>query len=151
MHKTCIALVIGTMAVAPAVASAASGVMSAVSQFVDGFNKGDGKMLASACADETSIIDEFTPYEWHGKGACTNWWRAYVADAKKNGITEGHVTLFTPSHIDVVEDRAYVVALADYAYKAKGKSMKEVGSTFTVALRKDTNGWFVVGWAWSKH
>jgi ketosteroid isomerase-like protein len=151
MHKILIVLVIAAMAAAPAVASAASGVMSAVSQFVDGFNKGDMKMFTSACADEVSVIDEFAPYEWHGPGACAKWWSDYEADAKKNGITDGHVTLITPSHIDVVEDRAYVVASADYAYKEKGKPMKEVGSTFTVALRKETDGWFIIAWAWSKH
>ena len=151
MHKILIALVIAAVASTPVVASAATGVMSAVSQFVDGFNKGDMKMLASACADEVSIIDEFPPYQWHGPGACAKWSSDYAADAKKNGITDGHVTLITPSHIDVVEDRAYVVASADYTYKEKGKAKKEVGSIFTVALQKDTDGWHIIGWAWSKH
>jgi ketosteroid isomerase-like protein len=151
MHKILIALVIAAVASAPAVASAASGVMAAVSQFVDGFNKGDMKMLTSACADEVSIIDEFPPYEWHGPGACAKWSSDYEADAKKNSITDGHVTLITPSHIDVVGDRAYVVAAADYAYKEKGKALKEVGSIFTVALQKGTDGWRIIGWAWSKH
>ena len=151
MHKILIALVIVAVASVPAVAPAASGVMSAVSQFVDGFNKGDMKMLASACADEVSIIDEFPPYQWHGHGACAKWSSDYEADAKKNGITDGHITLITPSHIDVVEDRAYVVASADYAYKEKGKALKEVGSILTVALQKDMDGWRIVAWAWSKH
>jgi hypothetical protein len=70
MRKIFIALVIAAVASAPAVASAASGVVSAASQFVDGFNKGDMRMLASACADEVFIIDEFPPYAWHGPGAC---------------------------------------------------------------------------------
>jgi ketosteroid isomerase-like protein len=122
-----------------------------VNQFVDCFNEGVMKMLTSACADEVSIIDEFPPYEWNGPGACAKWSSDYEADAKKNGITDGHVTLTTPSHIDVVGDRAYVVASADYAYKEKGKALKEVGSIFTIALRKDANGWRIIGWAWSKH
>jgi len=108
-------------------------------------------MLRSACADEVSIIDEFSPYEWHGAGACAKWSSDYDADAKKNGITEGHVTLSKPSHIDVVGDRAYVVGPANYAYKEKGKSVKEVGSVFTIALQKSTSGWRIIGWAWAKH
>ena len=67
--------------------------MAVVNQFVDGFNNGDIKMLTSACADEVSIIDEFSTYEWHGAGACAKWSSDYDADAKKMGITEGHVTL----------------------------------------------------------
>jgi hypothetical protein len=43
------------------------------------------------------------------------------------------------------------VGSADYAYKEKGKAMKEVGSIFTIALQKDTNGWHIIGWALSKH
>ena len=39
--------------------------MTAVHQFVEGFNKGDTKMLSSACADGVSIIDEFPPHEAH--------------------------------------------------------------------------------------
>ena len=151
VNKIVIALMIAVVAAGPAVASEETEVMAAVNQFMDGFNNGDIKMLRSACADEVSIIDEFPPYQWHGPGACAKWSSDYEVDAKKNRITDGHVTLITPSHIDVVEDRAYVVASADYAYKEKGKALKEVGSIFTVALQKDMDGWRIVAWAWSKH
>ena len=68
-------------------------MLAAVRQFVDGFNKGDEKIMAGSCADEVSIIDEFPPHEWHGAGACATWSKAYDADAKKNGITDGVVVL----------------------------------------------------------
>ena len=42
----------------------------AVKKFVDGFNKGDVKMFTSVRADQTSIIDEFPPYAWHGAESC---------------------------------------------------------------------------------
>ena len=151
VNKIVIALMIAVVAAGPAVASEETEAMAVVNQFVDGFNKGDIKMLTSACADEVSIIDEFSPYEWHGAGACAKWSSDYDANAKKNGITEGHVTLSKPSHIDVVGDRAYVVGPANYAYKEKGKSVKEVGSVFTIALQKSTSGWRIIGWAWAKH
>src|SRR5512134_3276330 len=83
-------------------------VMAAVHQFVDAFNKGDTKAAAAVCADETSIIDEFPPHEWHGAGACAKWMADYDVDAKKNSITDGVVTLGTPKHVDVTADRAYV-------------------------------------------
>ena len=125
--------------------------MVPVHQFVDGFNKGDTKTAAAACADQTSIIDEFPPHEWHGAGACAKWMNDYDADAKKNGITNGIVTLNKPRHIDITADRAYVVIPANYTFKKKGKPVKETGSILTLALQKGAAGWRITGWAWTKH
>ena len=150
MHKSFIALTIAVLATGPAVASEESDVMAPLHQFVDGFNKGDTKSALAACAEQTSIIDEFPPHEWHGAGACSNWANDFDADAKKNGITDGIVTLGKPRHVDVTGDRAYVVIPTDYTFKQNGKEMKETASTFTFALQKGTAGWKIIGWAWSK-
>jgi len=146
-----VAVLVITVA-APATAQAGrADVMALVRQFIDGFNKGDVKSALAACADQASIIDEFPPYEWHGPGACAKWANDYDADAKKNGVTDGTVTLGTPKHVDVAGDRAYVVVPADYAYKMKGKAMKETGSTFTLVMQKSAAGWRLTGWAWAKN
>src|SRR5690348_3260365 len=89
-------------------------VLAPEHQFVDGFNKGDMKTMLATCAEQTSILDEFPPYEWHGAGACSKWAADYDADAKKNVITDGKVTLSAPTHVDIVADRAYVVVPANY-------------------------------------
>ena len=68
------------------------------------------KAVAATCADQAFIIDEFPPHEWHGAGACAKWMDDYDADAKKNGITDGIVTLGVPLHVDVTADRAYVAS-----------------------------------------
>lgn len=125
-------------------------VMAAVNRFGTGYNTGDLKMMNSACAEQTSIVDEFPPHEWHGAGACATWFKDYDIDAKKNGITDGQVTLGTPSHVDVTGDRAYVVVPASYTFKMKGAPMKEVGSSLTIALQKDKTGWRITGWTWTK-
>lgn len=125
-------------------------VMAAVHQFVDGFNKGDTKTALAACAEQASIIDEFPPYVWQGTDACLNWANDYDADAKKNGITDGSVTLGSPRHVDIAGDRAYVVVPTNYTYKKKGALVKEIGSTLLVALQKRADGWRITGWAWSK-
>ena len=151
MQKIIIALTIAVATAGPAVASEKTEVVVAVNQFVEGFNKGDMKMLTSACTDQVSIIDEFSPYEWHGKRSCAKWASDYEADARNNGITNGVVTLSKPRHVDVSGDRAYVVGAANYAYKAKGKPANEVGSIFTVALHKGTSGWRIIGWSWAKN
>ncbi len=150
MHRIFFALGVAALAAGPTAAAQETDVMVPVLQFVDAFNKGDTKTAAAACADQTSIIDEFPPHEWHGAGACLTWMNAYDANARKNGITEGIVTLSDPVHIDITRDRAYVVARANYAYKEHGKPVTETGSLFTVALQKGPAGWRIIGWAWAK-
>ena len=151
MHNVFIALAAAVLAAGPTAAAQKTDVMVPVHQFVDSFNKGDTKTAAAACADQTSIIDEFPPHEWHGAGACSKWMNDYDADAKKNGITDGVVTLSTPRHIDITADRAYVVVPANYTFKKKGKLVKEIGSMITLALQKGHAGWRITGWAWAKH
>ncbi|HVN35093.1 MAG TPA: nuclear transport factor 2 family protein [Casimicrobiaceae bacterium] len=150
MRRVSVALFAALLAAAPAFAADKDDVMASVKQFVDGFNKGDVKSALAACAEQTSIVDEFPPHEWHGPGACAAWANDFDADAKKNGITDGKVTLGKPRHVDVAGDRAYVVVPASYAYKLKGKPTKETGSMLTIALQKGASGWRMTGWAWTK-
>ena len=146
-----IALCAAVLAAGPAAASEKTDVMVPVHQFIDGFNKGDTKTAVATCADQTSIIDEFPPYEWHGAGACSKWANDFEADAKKNEITDGVVTLGNPRHVDIAADRAYVVVPANFAFKVKGKPVKETGSTMTLTLHKGEAGWRITGWAWAKN
>jgi hypothetical protein len=132
-------------------ASAQSDVMATVNQFVDGFNKGDVKSALAACAPSAIIIDDFSPHEWSGAGACATWVAAYGADADKRGITDGVVTLATPWRVDVTGERAYAVIPATYAYKQHGKPVTETGAVITIALQKLPAGWRITGWAWSRH
>ena len=149
IQKVFLALALTALSAGPALATDKEDVMKVLHQFMDGLSKGDIKSAVAACADETSIIDEFPPYEWHGAGACSKWVEDFDIDAKKNDITDGVVTLSNAKHLNVTGDRAYVVVPADYAYKVKGKPIKQVGSIFTVALQKGPSGWRITGWAWS--
>jgi hypothetical protein len=154
MKRRRIALFLATLATfstAQTSGSAQTAVLASVHGFVDGFNKGDTKKLLAACADQTSILDEFPPHEWHGEGACAKWASDFDADAKKNGITDGAVTLGDPSHVDITSDRAYVVIPADYTFKQRGKPVSEIGSIITLTLKKGAAGWRITGWAWAKH
>ena len=150
MQKIATALVVAVFSTGPALAADKDDVMVPVRQFVDGFNKGDVKTALAACAEQTSIIDEIPPHEWHGAGACSAWANDFDADAKKNGITDGVVTLGKPRHVDVSGDHAYVVVPANYSFKQKGKPAKETGSTLTIALQKGANGWRMTAWTWTK-
>ena len=145
-----IAIAVAAFVVTPAGASPTTDVMATVRQFVNSFNRGDAKTAAAACADETYIIDEFPPHEWHGAGACLEWMNAYDANARKTGVTKGRVTLGHARHVDITGSRAYVVVPANYFYSLKGKPVREIGSMFTVVLQKGAAGWRIVAWSWTK-
>ena len=149
MRRMLLALAI-VLAALSATASDKTDAIATVHQFVDGFNKGDVASALATCASPVSIVDEFPPYAWQGPKACADWAHDYDADAKKNGITDGKVTLGKPLHVDVSGDRAYVVVPAKYAFKQKGKPVAEPASLLTVALQKGPGGWRITGWAWSK-
>jgi ketosteroid isomerase-like protein len=148
MRSTLIALTLAFLAPA-ASAQVPADVMAPIRQFLDGFNKGDVPSALAACAAETSILDEFAPYEWNGAGACAKWASDYDADAKRKGITAGAVALGTPRFHDVSGDRAYVVLPASYEVTQKGKQIKQSGSVMTVGLRKTATGWKITAWSWA--
>lgn len=147
MRKAILALALTTAAAPPARAQQAD-VVAVVNKFIDGFNKGDIAAALSTCAPNAAIIDEFAPFAWHG---CDTWANAYDADAKLHGITDGSVTLGKPWHVDIVGTSAYVVGPGSYAYKQKGKPVKETLSTFAVVLQKGAAGWKITSWSWAKH
>lgn len=131
-------------------ASEQAAVMKTVHQYVDSLNKGDLPNVIAACAKESSIVDEFPPYQWHGKDTCARWVKELAAYNKANGLTAGFNTLREPERIDVTGDNAYVVVKADYRYTVEGKKGAEIGAMFTVALHKQEDGWKITGWSWSR-
>lgn len=150
MRKLLIATITAVLLASPAFASDESDVMAVVFGFVNAFNKGDVNSVLATCAEQTSIIDEFPPHEWHGAGACGKWAGDYDADAKKNNITDGAVKLHKPRHVDVTGDHAYVVVAADYSFRKNGKPMKETASTLTIAMEKSKGAWHITAWSWAK-
>src|SRR6185295_11116823 len=81
-HRILLSLAVAALAASPTFAAEKDEVMKPLHQFVDGLNKGDIKSAVAACADQTSIIDEFPPHAWHGTGACSKWAEDFDADAK---------------------------------------------------------------------
>jgi ketosteroid isomerase-like protein len=148
MHKTFILLAFALIGARTVVASQETDVMAPVRQFVDGFNKSDLKMAQSACADRSLIIDDFPPHAWAGAGATAKWLHDYDSYAKRNGITEGTVTLGKPRHIDVTGNDAYVVVPTEFSLKKKGEPVKETG-LMTLVLHKEGGGWRIAAWSWA--
>jgi hypothetical protein len=107
----------------------------------------NSKDALAACADETSIIDDIPPHEWHGPGACVKWLSDLSAYLKSTKISDVTCALLKPWQIVISADRAYVVVPVTFTYKQSGKDMKALGSVLTVALRKDATNWRIIGWA----
>jgi ketosteroid isomerase-like protein len=55
-----------------------------------------------------------------------------------------------PRHMDVTGDSAYVVVPASMTFSIRGTEVTQSGATFTVALRRQPEGWRIAAWAWAK-
>ena len=114
------------------------------------FNKGDEKAGVATCASPASVVDDFAPHLWQGPTACADWAKAFDAEAAREGMTDGIVTIGTPRHDEVTGNVAYVVVPATFAYKLKGKPVVERGNVFTAVLKKTSAGWHIAAWTWAK-
>jgi ketosteroid isomerase-like protein len=124
--------------------------MTAVRQYVDGFNAGDVKAMAAACADPMQILDGMSPHVWQGPTAAEDWWRDVLAEGEHLGASGYRIALDQPRHVDVNADYGYVVASATMSFDLRGQQVTQVDSVYTVALRKVDGAWRLTAWAWAK-
>lgn len=148
--KSVLALAVTMLTVGPAAATEQDDVVKSIRQWADSLNKGDSAGAIAVCAPETTIIDEFAPHVWQGKGTCAKWVVDLAAFNKSIGLTDGVTTLGKPRRVDITGDRAYVVAPMDFRYKLNGTPDAEIGATWTVALVKTPAGWRITGWCWAR-
>jgi SnoaL-like domain len=125
---------------------AADDAMAPVDQFVDGLNAGDVKKAAATHMPGSPIIDEFAPHHWNSFDA---WLKGFMADSKKNKVTDVHLALAAPTTSTVGAKEAYEVVPNTLTMKVAGKPMEEKG-IFTFALVKTAKGWRIASWAWTK-
>jgi len=125
--------------------------MAAVRQYIDGFNKGDAKVMAATFAVPGSILDGMAPHVWQGPTATQDWYRdVLIIEGEQHGASGYVVTLGEALHNNVTDDSAYVVVPATMTFKVHGKQVVQSGAVFTVALRKLAEGWRIAAWAWAK-
>ena len=148
MNKLLIALMFAVPMAAPARAADGTAVMLVVRNWVDAFNSGDTNSAIATCADQTSIVDDFPPHEWHGAGACSTWFSDFQAMSRSGGITKAAINVGKPWHIDVSAEVAYVVAPTTLSFLRKGAPVKNNG-ILTITLRRGAPGWRITGWVWS--
>jgi ketosteroid isomerase-like protein len=148
VYKHVITCLLAILAAAPAVATDEPAVMSVLRNWVMGFNSGDAKSAIANCADQTSLIDDFPPHEWHGAGACAKWFSDFQTMCRSEGITDAAIALGKPMHIDISAGVAYVVAPTTLTFQRKGVPVKDKG-VLTVTLQGGASDWRITGWAWS--
>jgi hypothetical protein len=135
----------------PAAASDRTDALAIARKFVDAIDKGDAKTMLGDCAAQSAVIDDFPPYHWQGAAGCADWASDFDAFAKKNGITDAHVTLGKPRHVEVTGDRAYLVVPGAFSFRQAGKLVTQGGATWTIALQKFAEGWRITAWSWADH
>ena len=125
-----------------------SEVLVTVTAFADAFNKGDMKAAAATTSpDGVAIVDDIAPHVWSGAGAFDAWGKALADSDKAQGISDDVVTSGKVVRVIIDADRAYVVQLADYAFKQKGVPMQET-SRIVYSLQKGKTGWLITGFTW---
>jgi ketosteroid isomerase-like protein len=121
-----------------------------VRRYVDGFNRGDAKAMAAACADPMQILDGMSPHVWQGPTASDDWYADVLREGEHVGASEYHIILDEPRHVDVKGENAYVVVPATMTFKVQGNQHTQTGSIFTLALRRVGSDWRLTAWAWAK-
>ena len=148
MQKILVSLVVALLACGTASASDKTDVMAVVHKWVETFNGGDTKIMASMCADDAIVLDDFAPHVWQGSSACASWNKDYDAFSKSSAISEPKVVIGKAKHLDIDASYAYLVAPTTYTYNKDGKSVTEAGMV-TMTLHKSASGWKISGWAWA--
>jgi ketosteroid isomerase-like protein len=148
MRALATAIAVSMLASGGVSASERTDVMAVVQQWVDAFNKGDGRTAASYCADGALIIDDFAPHVWQGSAACANWYRDYLAVIAQQQITGPKVAIGKGPHLDLDAGYAYLVTPTTLSFVKAGKPVTEK-AIVTMALKKGSSGWQITGWAWA--
>lgn len=143
------ALAVALVVTAPALASDRDDVLAVVNRFNEYGNALDHGSAAALCADQTLIIDMFSPYTWSGRGACSAWMNAGDAYARQNGISDGVVAFGGAPQVVITEDRAYAAMPTTFTYKVNGEpAAAPLNSIWTYTLRKRPAGWRITGLSW---
>jgi ketosteroid isomerase-like protein len=124
--------------------------LAAVQQYIDAFNRGDVEGMAASFADTAAILDGMPPHLWQGPNATRDWYRDVLAEGEQHGASGYFVTIGDAVHDNVTGDSAYVVVPASMTFTLGDKRVDQTGASFTVALRRQTDGWRIAAWAWTK-
>jgi ketosteroid isomerase-like protein len=147
LAKILIAVAMLVLTSGPASATDKIDAMAIAQKWADTFNKGDFKSDTSVCADDAVIVDDFSPHVWQGRGACTQWYSAFLVYAK-TAITDAKITLGDTQHLDIDSGYGYLVATVTLTYRKAGKPIKEAGIV-TMTMHNIGTGWRMTSMTWA--
>lgn len=122
--------------------------MAIAQKWADTFNNGDFKSDTAVCADDAVIVDDFSPHVWQGRGACTQWYNAFLVYAAKAAITDAKITFGDTQHLDIDSGYGYLVATVALTYRKAGKPIKEAGIVI-MTLHNVGTGWRMTSMTWA--
>ena len=147
------AMALGLILAGPARADTASdtaAVNGVLGAFGTTINKGDIAGFSALYVDTPTLLDEFAPFAWSGKGAIAAWLGDFGAWAKANAVTSTKLELGAPEAVNFAGDRAYVtVPVTIYAGLSTGKTLPTYGQ-FAFLMTRDGAGWKIAGWAYTR-
>jgi hypothetical protein len=125
-------------------------VVAPINTFLEAFNKGDaaGAAATHAATADLVIVDEVSPYVWHGAQAFQSWAADLERHDKAEGVTDQHVALGAVTRVESDGTQAYVIAPSVYTFKQKGVAMR-AAAQMTFTLKKGASGWLIQGWTWT--
>ncbi len=124
--------------------------LAAVHRYIAAFNHGDVAEMASSFDSAATILDGMAPHVWQGSSAVQDWYRDVMTESAHLGASNYDVTVGTPVHNCVSDDRAYLVLPATMTFSRDGARVIQDGAFFTVALRRRSQDWRITAWAWTK-
>jgi hypothetical protein len=148
MRKIAIAFFIAVSMSASVAASDKMDVTAVAQKWADAFNRGDFATSIQPCSGEAVVIDDFPPHVWQLAGACSKWYRDFLAYAAKAAISDARITLGVASHLDVDSGYAYLVVPVGLSFTRSGKPVKDAGIV-TMSLHKAKAGWQITGMTWA--
>ncbi|HTO05477.1 MAG TPA: nuclear transport factor 2 family protein [Myxococcota bacterium] len=128
---------------------APSQLVAMASRMIAAANAGDAKAMASMVADgDHAIIDNFPPFIWTGSNALSSWLDDLARNSEERGMTDPKSRLGATKFIRIEGDRAYVTVEDHFAYKRKGRAVRE-DLLWTFVATQASGDWKLVSWSFS--
>jgi hypothetical protein len=142
---------LAALSISPAFASDQSDVLKRVQQTIDEANQNiDPATLAENFTPSVVLVDDLAPYVFSGapEQALAAWFKAYEADADRNGVSSFRMELLKPRDIEVTDGHAYIVLPAVYRFKQRNKPAR-IRGVITATLDKVNDQWLIATWSWA--
>jgi hypothetical protein len=124
-------------------------VMQPITAVLNAANTGNFKLLHIQYAPNSTIADEFAPFEWTGANAQDRWFADFGKAAGELKMTQIKLVPGAPTYHYLAGTRAYVVVPATVSANIAGKPYTESG-TLAFTLRQRGAVWKISGQTWAK-